>query len=277
MNAPKIFLASNIKHLRQRKNKSQEDMATEVGMSRTKLNSYENGIRSNMPNEDLITVANYFNISVDALLKHDLSKLTEFKLKELQAGNDVYVSGTKLRILATTVDSTNGDNIEIVPLKAKAGYTAGYADMGYIESLPRFQLPVITNKERKYRMFQLEGDSMLPIPDKAYVLAEYVENWNEIKDGAAYVILTKDDGLVFKVVHNQIKKQRSLLLQSLNPLYRNYEMKISAVQEVWRFVSYLSHQLPEGGVTLDKLGSMITDVKYEVMKIRNNKKTEQPV
>jgi transcriptional regulator with XRE-family HTH domain len=268
MKPQKIFLGSNIKFLRNQKNKSQEDLATILEMSRAKLNSYENCIRSNMPNEDLVAVAEYFKISIDALLKHDLSKIGEFKLKQLQAGNDVFITGSKLRILATTVDSNNVENIEVVPIKAKAGYALGFFDPAYIEALPKFQLPVITSRERKYRMFQIEGDSMLPIPDKSYVLAEYLENWNDIKDEYAYIILTKNDGIVFKLAFNQIKKKRSLTLRSLNPQYKDYEVNISEVQEVWKFVSYISNQLPEGGLTLDKIGSILNEVKSEVLKFR---------
>jgi transcriptional regulator with XRE-family HTH domain len=264
-----VFLASNIKFLRNKKNKSQEVLAELLGMTRAKINSYENGIRSNMPNEDLIAVADYFKISVDALLKHDLSKLGEYKLKQLQAGNDVYITGSKLRVLATTVDANNKENIEVVPIKAKAGYAQGFFDPDYIAALPRFQMPVITTAQRKYRMFQIEGDSMLPIPDKSYVLAEYLENWNDIKDEYAYIILTKGDGIVFKLAFNQIKKFRSLKLRSLNHIYNDYEVSISDVQEVWKFVSYISNQLPEGGLTLDRIGSILNEVKSEMVKMKH--------
>src|SRR5204863_2002257 len=112
------------------------------------------------------------------------------------------VRGTKLRILATTVDSKNKENIEVVPLKAKAGYKSGYADPEFIKGLPTFQLPILYN-DRKYRMFQISGDSMLPIPDKSWVVGEYVENFNDIKDGHPYILLTNDEGIVFKMAYNQ--------------------------------------------------------------------------
>ncbi len=62
-------------------------------------------------------------------------------------------------------------------------------------------------------MFQITGDSMLPIPDKSFVIGEYLENWYDIKDGQAYVILTQDEGLVFKVAFNQLRKKKSLMLE----------------------------------------------------------------
>ena len=37
----------------------------------------------------------------------------------------------------------------------------------------------------------------MPIPDKSWVIGEYVENFYDIKDGQAYIFLTEDDGVVF--------------------------------------------------------------------------------
>ena len=65
-------------------------------------------------------------------------------------------------------------------------------------------------------MFQVSGDSMNPIPDKSWVIGEYLENWFDIKDGQAYIILTLDDGIVFKLVNNHLRKKRTLELVSLN-------------------------------------------------------------
>ena len=86
-------------------------------------------------------------------------------LEELENGFDSFISGSKLRVLSSTVDQNDNENIELVPLKAKAGYTNGYSDPDFISQLPTFQLPFLS-KERKYRTFQIDGDSMYPIPSK---------------------------------------------------------------------------------------------------------------
>ena len=125
MRAPKIFLKSNLKFLRNRKKVSQEIVANLLGMTRAKLTSYETGQVINPPMEDLLRLALYFNISVDTFLKVDLTKLSELKLRELEEGNDMYIRGTNVRVLATTVDKKNKDNVEYVPIKAKAGYVSG--------------------------------------------------------------------------------------------------------------------------------------------------------
>lgn len=239
-----MFLGSNIKLLRTRLGIRQEDMAKDLDSTRSTINNYENVAVLNPTAEMVIAFSEYFNVSIDVLYKTDLSRLSEKQLEDLTKGTDVFTTGSKLRVLATTVDSKNVENVELVNVRARAGYTIGYGDVEYIKKLPAFQLPFL-NKERKYRTFQISGDSMLPIPDKSYVIAEYVANLNEIKSGQAYIIITLDDGVVFKIVTNQITKNKTLQLSSLNPDYKPYAVVINKVKEVWKFTHYISSQLPE--------------------------------
>lgn len=259
--------SENIKLLRKRRTRTQDVVATELGITRSTLNSYENGSIVNPTVSALITFSNYFKISIDTLVRIDLSKLGESKLRDLELGHDDYAKGTKLRVLATTVDSRNRENIELVPVKAKAGYTAGYNDPEFIRTLPTFQLPFLS-LDKKFRTFQISGDSMLPIPDKSYVTCEYVENWNEVKDGDAYIVLTADDGVVFKVVFNHIKQKKKLLLRSLNPEYKPFELHVNEIKEIWKFVNYISNQLPENNLQNEKLLSTVNRLENEMQKIR---------
>ena len=197
-----MHFATNIKLLRKRRHRTQDVVSGELGFSRSTLNSYENGIVINPTIESLISSSKYFRVSIDTLIKTDLSNLSESQLSENERGYDVYLTGGKLRVLATTIDSLIRENIEVVPLKAKAGYTAGYNDPQFISGLPTFQLPFLSS-ERKYRAFQIDGDSMLPIPHGSWIIAEFVQDWRDVKDGSAYIVVTKDEGIVFKIVFNQ--------------------------------------------------------------------------
>lgn len=259
-----MYFSSNLRLLRIRKNRTQEEIASVLKTKRSTLNNYEHGVEP--PYEMLIALADYFNLSVDTLVKVNLHSLSESQFKELENGFDVFIKGGKLRILATTVDSNNRENIELVPIKAKAGYTAGYNDQEFISSLPTFQLPFLSD-QKKYRTFELDGDSMLPIPNGAFVVAEYVQDWNYLKDGNAYILLTEEDGIVFKVVYNQIRKKKNLLLKSLNPEYKPYEVPISEIKEAWKFVNYFTSELPEPLEGIDGLRSMIVELKNEMGKM----------
>ncbi|MCC7231836.1 MAG: helix-turn-helix transcriptional regulator [Bacteroidia bacterium] len=263
-----MYFNTNIKILRKRRNRTQDIVAGELGISRSTINSYENGSIRNPTLDALMLFSKYFHISIDTLVKVDLARLSGFQLSELEKGHDVYVTGSRLRVLATTVDSQNRENIEVVPLKAKAGYRNGFADPEYIKKLPAFQLPLLLS-DRKYRMFQISGDSMLPIPDKSWVIGEYLENWYDIKDDQAYIILTQDEGIVFKIAVNQLRKKKTLLLKSLNTEYESYEVPVNEVREVWKFCNYMSNELPEQSLVKDELLHKLASLEKEVKGIKS--------
>lgn len=260
------IFASNIKLLRKRRGRTQDDVAFALDMKRSTLSGYENEVAQ--PGiEALLQLSNYYGVSVDTLLKIDLSGLRESELSQLEKGYDIFITGSKIRVLATTVDSGNNENVELVNQKASAGYRTGFADPEYIKVLPTFHMPFLS-KEKKYRTFQINGDSMLPIPDGSWVTGEFVQNWNLIRDGQPYIILTLNDGIVFKVVFNLIRTESRLSLHSLNPLYEPYDVEIKDVREVWKFVHYISSAMPEPNLPKEDLTATVAALKKDMEKLK---------
>jgi transcriptional regulator with XRE-family HTH domain len=261
-----MYFATNIKFLRKRRGRTQDDVAVALNMKRSTLSGYENGVAQ--PGiEALIAFSGYFNLSIDTLLKIDIIHLSESQIGELERGYDAYVRGSNLRVLTTTVDSENRENIELVTEKAKAGYATGYADPEYIGELPVFRLPFLSDK-KKYRTFQLKGDSMLPIPDGSWVTGEFLQDWINIITGKAYVVFTINDGIVFKIVENNIKKNGRLVLYSLNPIYEPYEVHINEVKEIWKFVNFISNELPEPVLPEKQIYQSIAVMKHDLERIK---------
>lgn len=261
-----MYFTSNIKFLRKRRGRTQDDVAAALNLKRSTLSGYENGVAQ--PGIDiLVSFSGYYNMSIDTLLKIDMTKLSESQLGELERGYDAYVRGSNLRVLTTTVNAENRENIELVPEKAKAGYTTGYADPEYIGELPVFRLPFLSDK-RKYRTFQLKGDSMLPIPEGSWVTGEYLQDWMDIINGKAYVVFTLDEGIVFKIVENKIATDGKLILYSLNPFYEPYEVHINDVKEIWKFVNFISNELPEPLISEKQLFQSIAVMKNDLERIK---------
>jgi len=261
-----MYFTSNIKFLRKRKGRTQDEVAIALNLKRSTLSGYENGVAQ--PGiESLISFSRFFNVSIDTLLKIDITKLSESQIGELERGYDAYIKGSNLRVLTTTVGSDNNENIELVNEKAKAGYTTGYADPEYIEELPRFRLPFLSEK-RKYRTFQLKGDSMLPIPDGSWVTGEFVQDWHDIISGKAYVVFTINDGIVFKVVENNLITDGNLVLYSLNPIYEPYEVHINEVKEIWKFINYISNELPDPVLPEKQLFKTVVTIKNDLERIK---------
>lgn len=261
-----MYFKTNIKILRKRRGRTQDEVAFTLNMKRSTLSGYENGVAQ--PNIDALTkFSDYYGVAIDTLVKVDLSTLSESQLSQLERGYDIYIKGSKLRVLATTVGSDNEENIELVNEKAKAGYTTGFADPDYIRILPTFRLPFLS-KQKKYRSFQISGDSMLPIPDGAYVTGEFIQDWHTLRDKDAYIVLTKDDGIVFKVVENKIKEDGKLIMHSLNPLYEPYDIAIGEVKEIWKFVNYISPEIPATNKLKENLSEELADIKKQMKVIQ---------
>ncbi|SEI45322.1 Helix-turn-helix domain-containing protein [Dyadobacter koreensis] len=259
-----LFFHSNIRFLRERRKFSQEDISEVLDLSRNKLQALESGKTKNPSVQDLIKFSEYFKVSVDTLLKVDLSTLGELKLKELQAGNDVYMTGSQIRILAITVDKENLENTEYVPVKAKAGYQAGYNDPQYLAALPRFSLPNLP-KQGTFRMFPTVGDSMLPIPEGSDIIAEYVQDWKNLKpETPCIVILKGNQDFVFKMV--TVQNNGRLLLKSLNSLYQPFEVNSEDVLEVWKYYKHQTDTLPEPETDLQQIKNLLVAFHSEVKK-----------
>jgi transcriptional regulator with XRE-family HTH domain len=265
--------SSNIKLLRKRRGRTQDDVAFALDMKRSTLSGYENSVAQ--PGiQALISFSEYFNIAIDTLIRVNMSELSERELNQVERGYDVYISGSKLRVLTSTINADNEDNIELVSVKAKAGYKSGFADPEYIKILPTFNLPFLS-KQRKHRAFQIDGDSMLPIPDKSYVIGEYIQDWYTIKDRHAYIFLTLNDGIVFKIAENKIEKENVLQLHSLNPLYEPYELHVKEIREVWKFVNYISSEVPESNEEKDLLLNKVNKMEKNIQAIQTKLNLEE--
>jgi len=224
------IISKNIKHLRTLKNFSQEGLAEELKVTRSRIGSYEEN-RSSPTLDFLIDFSNYFKIPIDILLKNDLTKTKDVSFIEV---------GEKRVLFPIIVDEHNENLIEVVSTKASAGYLLGYDDPEYIEQLEKIKLPFLPTG--KHRAFPIKGDSMLPMKDNSYVVAEFVEDILDVKNGTSYIIVTKNDGMTYKRVYNQIEEKGNLLLKPDNREYQSYEVPISEVLELWKFTCSINTQ-----------------------------------
>lgn len=261
-----MTLGNNLKLLRKQRKKSQEEVATDLGLTRSSYSGYENGIAE--PGlETLVALSGYYSVPVDQLLKKDFTNLSETEWQSIETGVFADINGKNLRVLTSVVNENDDELIELIPQAARAGYTAGYSDPDYLKVLPTFSLPFLS-KDRKYRSFPIMGDSMPPVEEGSFVVAEYVQNWMGLRTGTPCIVVTKDDGIVFKIVNNFISTQQSLELCSTNPVYQPYFVHINEVLEVWKFVNYISPSLPEMRVDDSKLAHSIQELQREVLDLK---------
>lgn len=219
------MLSRNLKYLRKKQKLSQQELSDIMKIPRTTLGDYERG--KTEPNiETLIRFSNYYEIDLDRLLTNDLA-LHEYEI----------IKNQNFRVLAISVDHENNGNIELVDTKAEAGYLESFSDPQYIKDLPKIQFPNIP--EGTYRGFEIAGESMLPMASGCVVIASYVENLSQVRNDKTYIIVGRNEGLVYKRVQKN-DDRRSLVLMSDNPVYAPYEIPFEDVAEIWQYYAHLS-------------------------------------
>ncbi|EIM78103.1 helix-turn-helix domain-containing protein [Nitritalea halalkaliphila LW7] len=247
------YLAVNIRFLRTRQGLKQQELAELLGVQRSMISAYEDG-RSEPKLAGLQKLAKHFKVRLDRLIEEDLS------LERQPVGEE-----KRLQVLAVTLDREEEERIALIPQKASAGYLNGYADPEYMGELHHFSLPHL-RKDLSYRAFELSGDSMLPLVPGTLIIGAYVLRPEDIKSGQTYVLITGQEGIVYKRVFNYIPENGKLYLVSDNPQYKPYEIPASDVLEVWEAKAYISTQLPSPQqaaepVTLEDLAAMLNEIK----------------
>ncbi len=77
-----MFLATNLKWLRQRKKRTQEEVAFALEMKRVTYGGYENGVGEPGITK-LLAMSGYYRISLDTIIKIDLRKVSEAEWQRL--------------------------------------------------------------------------------------------------------------------------------------------------------------------------------------------------
>jgi len=251
----KVF--SNLKYLRLQKGLSQEQLAESLGITRSRLGAYEEN--RNEPSIDLlIAISDFFHVAVDALVRGDLSKTTLDGLMKV---------GKNRMLFPVLIDEEGKDVVELVPMKASAGYLKGYADPEYMERLPRMKLPFLPTG--KHRAFPIKGDSMPPVREGSFVVAKYLDRVEDVKNGHTYIVVTKDDGLSYKRIFNLNTKKGFMECHSDNKIYQPYKVNLKDVLEIWEYTCCINmSDYKEEELNVGSIMSMLRNLQVEMESIK---------
>jgi histidinol dehydrogenase len=89
-----------------------------------------------------------------------------------------------------------------------------------------------------------------------------------IRSGTPCIVITKDEGIVFKVVHNLLDTSQSFQLCSTNTFYKPYIVHANNIIEMWKFVNYISPELPEVRMDDNDLSKSIQELQKEIHELK---------
>jgi transcriptional regulator with XRE-family HTH domain len=240
----------NLKYLRKLRGWTQEEFATKLKIKRSLLGAYEEE-RAEPRIDVLEQVGDIFKLSLDELL-----------LTELGDNKGSYLAKRRAQKLA------GGRNeIPFVPVKAAAGYLAGYSDPEYIDELNTFTLPMLSGGN--YRAFEIVGDSMLPTPSGSIIIGEMTSSVDDVKSNHTYVIVSRTEGIVYKRVLKTGRSKGKLTLVSDNTAYQPYSVNAEDILELWKANLVITKANVQPMWDVNQLASLVNNLQDQVSTLKN--------
>jgi len=244
----------NLKYLRKLRGWTQEEFAQKLDIKRSLIGAYEEE-RADPRLDVLEIIADMFKLSLDELLLKDLSSV-ESTGSYLQ----------KRRMLKTSL-AADRNLIHFVPVKAAAGYLTSYADTEFIDELNTFTLPMLSGGH--YRAFEIIGDSMLPTPSGSIIVGEKVESIDDVKNGMAYIVVSKNEGIVYKRIQKNSKNKSKITLESDNPSFQPYQINTADIVELWSAQVVIGKVATQQRWDVNALANLVNNLQDQVTNLKN--------
>ncbi len=243
------YANQNLRYLRKLRGWTQEEFANKLNIKRSLLGAYEEE-RAEPRIDVLEQVGDLFKLTLDDLLRKDLSEQRGSYLSKRRA---LKMAGTRTEI-------------PFVPVKAAAGYLAGYADPEFIDELNTFTLPMLTGGH--YRAFEIVGDSMLPTPSGSVIVGEKVNDLEEVKNDTPCIVVSRNEGIVYKRVQKNGRQRNKLTLVSDNPSFHPYTVSTEEVIEMWQAQMVISRPPAQNRWDMSQLASVVNGLQQQVTSLK---------
>ena len=240
----------NLKYLRKLRGWTQEEFANKLGIKLSLIGAYEEE-RADPRLDVLEIIADMFKLSLDELFLKDLSN----------TGSSYLAKRRQQKMM-----SADRNIIHFVPVKAAAGYLAGYADTEFIDELNTFTLPMLSGGN--YRAFEIIGDSMMPTPSGSIIVGEKVDSLEDIKNNMPYIVVSRNEGIVYKRVVKNNKAKNKLTLVSDNPQYQPYQVNADDVVELWMAQSVISKVTVQQRWDVNALANLVNNLQDQVSTLK---------
>jgi len=249
------FLAKNLRILRKRNPTTQEDMATALDLKKSTYASYENEEGNTPPAKTLYTIARKFDVSMESLFEVDYTALRDQQTLRI-SDKEIY--------FPVSVDLSGTELIDVVPAthQAQAGYLNDFSDPSYIQSLPKISWDLGTYEGGTKRIFQITGDSMLPIPSRSFVLG-VKKTYEELLPDHTYIVVTKND-ILFKRVR---KDGTTIYLNSDNSLYSPQKIEADEILQYWKALKVIMDVPTKPSVSVYDINETLQDTNQKVSEV----------
>lgn len=288
-------VSENIKYLRKLKGYTQEQFAERIGIKRSLVGAYEEA-RANPKEIYLDSMAEVLGVEVEHLLHENLKEkgrklgagmilklnpsLPEAEPKsERSMENQVMESATDLEDGAITgaqmdlfgsavrvVEEPLEQKMEAVSVPARSTSSAkGWKEESQAVSNTDFLKLIegLLSTQEGYRLFMQPDD--IPLNGTS-VVGKRLHGVESVLNDHLYIIVTRDDQVLFRRAFNQLAIKGTLILSSDFPEKPTIELKADMIKEVYQYLGSFQTSPPSAVAPVQKL-KLLTE---EMMKVLNH-------
>ena len=228
------FIGRNIKKIRQVKKISQAEFAGLFHLSRPSIGAYEEG-RSEPKIETLILIATYFKLSIDLLLKRELSTSEIFSLDTIKKKLDKAHNVGHNSSIITTASLVSQDQF--------LNYIVHHKNNDFIDKLPKIGIPM---KASSYLIcFEMVGSEMVfqqqGLHHGDLLIGKLVPHTNLEKIIGQVLCLVTNSGILTKRLDSVDSKH--LQLKSDDTNYPTEGLLLENIIQIWQILGVFSQKI----------------------------------
>jgi len=230
-------IGKNIRKIRTVKKLSQASFAEIFNLARPSVGAYEEG-RAEPKIETIIQIANYFGLSIDALLTKDLTINELFRFDSLKNKKP----DQKISSQPHSKKTLQNLNTKFISATKYLDYISNFKNSDFIDNLPSFHLPHV--KSLSARAFEIIDNAMTfdnvgILPGDIVICDKKILDQSDLHIDHVYVIVLEENILIRRLQENAKK----LKLVPDNPDWKKLFLAFESIREIWEINSILTGNL----------------------------------
>jgi len=242
------YFGKNIKKIRVAKNISQTAFADLFKLTRASIGAYEEG-RAEARIDNIIEIADYFQLSLDQLLKNELTI------------NDIYhIAAITQKIESKKTNRQPEIEIPLVKIIEQARFKQNFSSPEYIEGLQNIKLPGLIKNSIAFEFSDsLEPNMYSGLRNGDLVIAQRIvyNKIDQIIKNQLYIVLTNTELFISRIDSNL---SHNLVFDA-----KNLSLSDDSIKAIWTVYQIISNKIPMA----DQVEMRLQNIESQINKLLN--------
>ncbi len=109
---------------------------------------------------------------------------------------------------------------------------------------------------------------MLPTQSGSVIVGEKLESIDDVKSSNTYIVVSRNEGIVYKRVLKSNRSKNKVTLVSDNPLYQPYQVNAVEIVEIWQAQMIISKANVQQRWDVNQLAGLVNNLQEQVSTLK---------